>query len=648
MLSSMTNTSSAHASGKRTGNSKVQAQGTKGSKPSKRRMAKPPLLRQKGLCECLIRSSLDGILAFNREFRYTVWNPAMERISGMTKEQTLGKCAFDVFPFLKEIGEDKFLRDVLEGKTVIARDRPYRVPETGREGVFEGYYSPFRNQEGEIVGGLAIVRDVTQRKRAEEALRESEERYRDLVDHSDILIGTHDVTGRVLSLNRAVAELCGFSSADQLVDRSVADFLSPDVRHLFNDYLQEVLTKGRARGLMRVQTGSGEQRIIEYDNSLRQVSPEKPIVRCVGRDVTEQKRAEHALRESEERFRTMANAAPVMIWMAAPDSLCTFFNQPWLDFTGHPMEEQIGNGWAAFVHPDDLSRCMDTYLTAFKARTKFEMEYRLRRADGEYRWILDIGTPLFAPPGTFAGYIGSCSDVTEHKQAQERLQQLSGRLIKLQEQERQRISRELHDTTASSLTALIANLALVRGSAAALDSRAHKALSESLDLARQCVREIRTVSYLLHPPLLDELGLASALRWYTEGFAKRSGVRVDLHLPARLDRLPPDAETALFRIVQEGLTNIHLHSGSPTATISIAREASELAGREQVTLTLRDEGRGIPPCALEGPADNIQGLGVGIAGMRERVRQLGGRMKISTSNKGTIIEAVLPLAEECL
>ena len=633
----------ARSTGKHTRKSTTELRGKRGPK---QRAARATPLRDKELCARLIRSSVDGILAFDREFRYTVWNPAMERISGLSKEQTLGRCAFDVFPFLKEIGEDKFLCEVLEGKTVIARDRPYRVPETGREGLFEGYYSPFRNQQGEIVGGLAIVRDVTERKRAEDALRESEERYRDLVDNSDVLIGTHDVSGQVMSVNRAVAEVAGFSSADQLVGRSVGDFLSPDVRHLFNAYLHEVVSKGRARGLMKVRARNGEERIIEYDNSLRRQGLKKPIVRCIGRDVTEQRRAEHALRESEERFRTMANAAPVMIWMSGPDSLCTFFNQPWLDFTGCPLEEQTGNGWAASVHPDDLSRCMDTYLKAFKARTKFGMEYRLRRADGEYRWILDIGTPLFAPPGTFAGYIGSCIDVTELKQAQERLQQLSGRLIKLQEQERQRISRELHDTTASSLTALIANLALVRRSATGLDSRAHKALSESLDLARQCVREIRTVSYLLHPPLLDELGLASALRWYTEGFAKRSGVSIDLHLPDKLDRLPREAETALFRIVQEGLTNIHLHSGSPTATIRLTREASELVGREQITLTLRDEGRGIPSCVLEGPADNIQGLGVGIAGMRERVRQLGGRVKISTSKKGTTIQATLPLPED--
>jgi len=607
------------------------------AKRSRLEPSKSTVLRGEELCEYLIRSSVDGILAFDREFRYTVWNSAMERISGMSKTQTLGRCAFDVFPFLKETGEDKFLREVLLGKTVITRDRPYRIPETGREGVFEGYYSPFRDRDGKIVGGLAIVRDITERKQAEEALRESEERYRDLVENSGILIGIHDVKGRVLNANRAVAELSGYSSAEQIVGRNIVDFLAPDVRELFRAYLQKVLSQGRAQGFMKVRTRSGEQRILEYDNSLRKEGLREPVVRCIGRDVTEQKRAERALRESEERFRIMANAAPVMIWMAGPDTLCTFFNQPWLDFTGRPMQEQIGSGWTECVHPDDLPRCLDTYLKAFKARANFEMEYRLRRVDGEYRWILDAGTPRFEPHGAFAGYIGSCSDVTELKQAEEQLRQLSGRLIKLQEEERQRISRELHDTTASSLTGLIANLALVRRSAAALDPRARKALTESLDLARQCVREIRTVSYLLHPPLLDELGLTSALRWYTDGFAKRSGVRVELDLPAKLDRLPRDAETALFRIVQEGLTNIHLHSGSATANIRIAREANQIA------LTLRDKGRGIPAKILGQSADNIQGLGVGIAGMRERVRQLGGQMEISTGKKGTTVRATLPL-----
>jgi PAS domain S-box-containing protein len=435
-------------------------------------------------------------------------------------------------------------------------------------------------------------------------------------------------------------ELSGYSCAEQIVGRKVADFLSPDVHHLFSSYLQKVLSEGRARGLMKVRTRGGEEIILEYDNSLRKEGLDEPVVRCIGRNVTEQKRAERALRESEERFRTMANAAPVMIWMSGPDARCTFFNQRWLDFSGRPMEQQVGNGWIESIHPDDRSYRMEAYLRAFKARKSFEMEYRLRRADGEYRWILDIGTPRFEPYNTFAGYIGSCSDVTELKHAEEQLRQLSGRLITLQEEERQRISRDLHGTTGSGLTALIANLALVRRSAGALEPRARKALIESLDLARQCVREIRTLCYLLHPPLLDELGLVSALRWYADGFAKRSGVRVDLDVPAKLDRLPCDTETALFRIVQEGLTNIQLHSGSPTARIRITCQANE------IVLILQDRGRGIRARLLGSSADSIGRLGVGIAGMRERVRQLGGRMEINTSTKGTTIKAVLPVPED--
>ena len=136
-------------------------------------------------------------------------------------------------------------------------------------------------------------------------------------------------------------------------------------------------------------------------------------------DVTERKRAEAALHESEERFGHMADTAPVMIWVSGPDKLCTFFNKVWLDFTGRSMDQELGNGWTAGVYPDDLDRCLDTYSTAFYARHNFQMEYRVRRRDGEYRWVLDDGVPRFAPDGAFAGYIGSCIDITENKRTQE-------------------------------------------------------------------------------------------------------------------------------------------------------------------------------------------------------------------------------------
>jgi PAS domain S-box-containing protein len=162
-------------------------------------------------------------------------------------------------------------------------------------------------------------------------------------------------------------------------------------------------------------------------------------------DITERKRAELALRESEERFRRMADAAPVLVWMSGPDKGCMYFNKGWLDFRGRTPEEEMGDGWVEGVHPEDRDQCLSTYVAAFDVREPFTMVYRLRRHDGEHRWILDTGVPRFDAEGGFAGYIGSCVDITEQEQAREALRELSGHLIRAQEQERSRIARELHD-----------------------------------------------------------------------------------------------------------------------------------------------------------------------------------------------------------
>src|SRR5438128_8336447 len=173
-----------------------------------------------------------------------------------------------------------------------------------------------------------------------------------------------------------------------------------------------------------------EYRIIRPDGSIRWIAGYgsveldeggKPVfARGVSRDITLRKHAEEELRESEARFRAMADTAPVMIWVSGADKLCTFFNKGWLDFTGRPLEEELGNRWAEGVDREDLDRCVSTYENSFNARQPFTMEYRLRRQDGEYRWVLDTGTPRFAPDGAFLGYIGSCIDITERKLAEEK------------------------------------------------------------------------------------------------------------------------------------------------------------------------------------------------------------------------------------
>ena len=217
------------------------------------------------------------------------------------------------------------------------------------------------------------------------------------------------------------------------------------------------------------------------------------------------------------------------------------------------------------------------------------------------------------------------------------LRELSARLMQLQDDERRRIARELHDSVGQTLAALAMNLGLARNDLERI-TKITETLNDSENLVRLMSTEVRTISHLLHPPLLDEAGLSSALRWYVNGFSQRSGIKVDLDLPDDFSRLPGEMETAIFRVVQESLTNIHRHSDSRTAKIVLRQHKGE------VLVEVRDHGKGIPPEKLEEMA-SAGTPGVGIRGMRERLRQLGGTLKIESSESGTIVMVRLPIPE---
>jgi PAS domain S-box-containing protein len=342
--------------------------------------------------------------------------------------------------------------------------------------------------------------------------------------------------------------------------------------------------------------------------------------------------AREAAHESEGRFRIMADKAPVMIWMSGTDRLCTFFNQGWLEYTGRSMAEEMGNGWASGVHPDDLARCLQAYTSAFDARIPFEMEYRLRRFDGKYRWIVDYGVPRFESNGLFCGYIGSCIDINDRKSAEESLRELGGRLIAAQEEERTRIARELNDDLGQRTALAIIDLDLLKQDLPKLPEQAKQHLSTATKVIMDLSSDIRRISHRLRPSRLDILGVAAALRDLCNELSKQHAMQIHFAERGLPRDLSKNVTLCIFRVVQEALRNVIEHSGVSEAKVELSGDPNG------VDLCVSDSGVGFH---LE--STKVQGR-LGLVSIRERVRLVRGQLSIdSQPSRGTTIRVHIPL-----
>jgi PAS domain S-box-containing protein len=443
--------------------------------------------------------------------------------------------------------------------------------------------------------------------------------YRSLVDLAPDGIGVSDEQGRIVFTNNALARLVGASVAAELIGKSTSDFIHPDYRDAIQNRMADLST-GQQAPFMEVKWITLDGRTIDVETAGVPVRwHKKSLFQGFVRDLSERKKTEATMRalfdaaidaivliDSNGRFMSANPAASVLL--------------------GYTQKELLAKTVG------DLAP--SAIWNAAKTGESVRGEFNIKKRDGQIREV-ECAMVANMLPGIHSLFI---HDITARKEAERSVRQLSGRLLHMQDEERRRIARQLHDTTAQNLAAVRLNLARIHRWPTASNSPIRESIAESIDLTEQSIAEIRTLAYLLHPPMIEEAGLLPSLRWYAEGFQKRSGIRVTLDFPEEFDRLPLELETALFRIVQEALTNIQRHSGSEVARIRIERRSQALQ------LEIEDEGRGMPP-ALRSDQGMIRASGVGIAGMRERVSELGGRMQIQSRDEGTMIRATLPISE---
>jgi PAS domain S-box-containing protein len=347
------------------------------------------------------------------------------------------------------------------------------------------------------------------------------------------------------------------------------------------------------------------------------------------------KRFESELAESEKRFRLVANTAPVMIWMSGPDKLYTYVNQRWLDFTGRPLAAELGDGWAEGVHPDDLDKCMQTYVSAFDRCESFTTEFRLRRQEGDYRWIMNTGVPRINADGFFAGYIGSALDVTSRKFAEEALAGVGGKLIAAQEQERTRIAWELREDINQQLALLSVMLDQFKQNPPRSISETRSRVADFVDQVADVSENIRTLSDRLHSSKLEYLGGVVTMQGFCREFSAQHHVEVHFSHEAVPDNLPGEISLCLFRVMQTALMNALKHSGVKSFDVALR------GSNETIYLSVRDAGVGFDS------AEGLEGDGIGLISIRERTRFVNGKVIIhSGPNTGTTIEVEVPLKSE--
>lgn len=618
----------------------------------------------------IVESTDDGVLSRTPEGIITSWNKGAERMFGFRAEEMIGRHISTIIPDDRTDEVQDIFDSARRGEA--RRIETLRVRKDGRRINVALTISAIRDAQDRVVGASVIARDITEKKRIEErqaratrhaylraevgaAFNESKGSLRAVLQICAEAVARHldAAFARIWTLgdDKKTLELQASAGLYTHLDGShsripvgshkiglVAAERKPDLTNSIQED-ERVIDKEWARregliafagyplavaghlvgGIALFARQALEEDTIEVLESIA------PIIA----QGVERKRTEEQLLLIKYTIDHVAESAARI----APDARFVFVNEAFCKSLGYTREELL----ELTVHdidPNFPREDWSDHYSNLRVQKSLTLESSHRRRDGQV-FPVELSLNYLKYNGQEYSFAFG-RDITERRQREMSLQLLTTRLLHLQDEERRRIARDLHDITAQDLGAVVVNLAHLRRLVTDLKPEAQTIVTESVSLAEQVLQQIRTLSYLLHPPLLDQSGLASALRWYIQGFTKRSGIQVDIEIDEAVGRMSPEIETALFRITQECLTNIHRHSGSGVATLRLIKNGNNLS------LYVKDQGGGMMDEDAGDTVDSIQSLGLGILGMRQRLRQFGGTLELNTGKHGTeIIASVL-------
>src|ERR1700733_12088708 len=620
-----------------------------------RKRAEEELKRSEAKHRVIVEAASDAVISMDESGSVLVANPATGRIFGYDPAELIGKPLTVLMPeFMRKLHQAGFRRYLATGERHLnwQGTEVTALRKSGQEFPVEVSFGEMTSNGHRVFTGF--IRDISEKKRAEDELRKQKEIFQKIFEHIPVMIAFFSTDGSIELVNPEWERTTGWT-LQEIRERNLDIFAElypdPQYRQMARNYVV-LSTGGRAEFDVRRRDGRGMNMAADA------VKLSDGSTLGIGRDVTARKRAEAELRESEARFRLVADSAPVMIWMSGTDKLCTYFNKRWLDFTGRSIDRELGNGWAEGVDPVDLQRCLETYIQSFDRREAFKMEYRLRRHDGEFRWLSDIGVPRFNPDKSFAGYIGSCIDVTDQRRGEEHLRRAREDLARVSRvvamgELAAAIAHEVNQPLGAVVTNASASLRWLAGQPPNL-GEAREAIDRTVREANRASDVIVRIRALLQkaPPQMEQLDVNVVIRevlTLAGNELLRSGIVVQTDLAPDVPNVFGDRVQ-----LQQVLLNLILNGIDAMRTITHRPRELRIKSAQHpdgVLIEVHDSGDGVNPEQANHIFDPFfttkpQGIGIGLSVGRSIVEAHGGRLWFTPGlSHGVVFQFTVPKAD---